>query len=248
MKALVFFLFCFSSSIYADLISLEPQHNAPNSFVKFGNLKKYYESVNKKNNYLLKFTGEVNVIYTPFSNYSEKFSDLYESKYALIGHSKFYDRKIPEERIKSYAREVKASVVLVSAERMTTNQYSSNDDLNELDHGYSYFFTFWQKSNAWNQPNILGIQIGEIPREEKTIYQRNTGNYVSAVIKNSRAYYSNILIGDVIIAINGYEVLNKQAFSSIKNRELDKSKTLNLTILRIVNNVLTEVQIPLNFK
>lgn len=84
--------------------------------------------------------------------------------------------------------------------------------------------------------------MSEIPRDKKTLYQRNTGVYVQLVVKNSRAYYSNILPGDVIIALNDLDILTPASFDLIKEKELKNTKTLNLTILREVNGTLKRLK------
>lgn len=229
---------------------LRPSTEIVTSPAKVSNLRKYYKpnlAIAKNNIDLLNPKGKVEIINSSLSNYSENILNLYENHNVLMGQSEFNDRKLSENVIKNYAMELGASVVLVASQEVTTNPYSESDDLNELDAGYFYHISFFGKTDYSNKPNILGIQMSEIPRDKKTLYQRNTGVYVQLVVKNSRAYYSNILPGDVIIALNDLDILTPESFDLIKEKELKNTKTLNLTILREVNGTLKEVKIPVSF-
>ena len=228
---------------------LRPSTEIVTSPVKVSNLRKYYKpnpNIAKNNIDLVNPNGKVEIINVSPSSYSENVLYLYENQYVLMGESKFNDRKLSENSIKTYAREVGASVVVVVSQGITENPYSESDDLNELDTGYFYHISFFGKTDYSNKPNILGIQMSEIPRDKKTLYQRNTGVYVQLVVKNSRAYYSNILSEDVIIALNGIDTFTPESLILIKEKELKKTKTLNLTILRVVNGAIKEVQIPVS--
>lgn len=167
--------------------------------------------------------------------------------YQPIGYSEFKDRALPDSAFTTQANKIGAQKVLVTKQGKTTVTYYSDDDLNNLDHGYHYAVIFYVKSNFQKEPHALGITITDIPLEKTKNYQRNTGSYVTNVIKGSRAYTSNILIEDVITTINGREVLDARSFDKIKNEELEKDRTLNFSITRIVNNEAREVQIPVSF-
>lgn len=260
MKPLILFISFISISAYADVVTLEssqqyttkpsPSIQALASSTKVSNLRKYYKpnpAITKNNIDLVNSNGKVEIINSSLSTYSENVLDLYENQYILMGESEFNDRKLSEKLIKNYAKEVGASVVVVVSQGVTYNPYSESDDLNELDTGYLHHISFFGKTDAWNKPNMLGIQMSEIPRDKKILYQRNTGTYVSLVLKESRAYYSNILVGDVIIALNGFDTFTPESLNLIKDQELKKAKTLNLIILRVVNGTVKEFQIPVHF-
>lgn len=263
MKALIFLFLFFSVSIYADYshpddysdqrdaytVKLRPSPQTP-PHARVNNLRKYYNpnpSIAKHNINLMKPGGKVEIKNSSISNYPEMLFNLYENQYVLMGESEFKDREISETLIKNYAMEVGSSIVVVASQDITLNQYYESDDLNELDTGYFYHIGFFGKTDYLNQPDKLGIQMTEIPRDKKTLYQRNTGTYVWLVVKNSRAYYSNILIGDVIIKVNGFDTLTPESFNLVKEKELKKTKKMNLTILRLVNDNLKEMEVPVSF-
>lgn len=167
--------------------------------------------------------------------------------YRAIGYSEFKDRKLPDATFIEQAKKVGALKVLVYKEGITEVAYSSYDDLNNLDYGYGYYVVFYVKDGGFDNRNSLGIAYDDIPIEKTKVYQRNTGAYVLSVVKGSKAYVSNILVDDVITAINNRRVLGSEDLSRIGAAELKKSKTLNFTITRIVNNEPREVQIPVSF-
>ncbi len=51
----------------------------------------------------------------------------------------------------------------------------------------------------------------------------------------------------MIVSINGIGVFGTKDFNKVKNAELEKTKTLNLKILRIVKGDLKEIEIPISF-
>lgn len=170
-----------------------------------------------------------------------------EKGYSVIGTSQFSDRKLPDNLAIAQAKKVGASLVVIDTLATSNNSYTSDDDLNNLDVAYQYAVFFLAIDNSWKKPNTIGIRMGEIPLDRKSIYQRNTGVYVSEIIKNSRAYYANIINGDVIIGINNIPVYEPEQFNQLKEQELLKAKTITFTILRPVNGDLREIQIPVNF-
>lgn len=178
----------------------------------------------------------------------ESESSLIQSQgYQPIGYSEFKDRALPDSVFITQAKKIGAQKVLVYKQGATTVTYYSDDDLNNLDYGYYYAVIFYVKSSFFNKPNALGLSIDEIPLEKTKLYQRNTGGYVVNVVKNSRAYTSNIVVEDVITAINDKKLLKVEDFNQIKDAELKNNKTLNLTIIRLINNEPKEIQIPVSF-
>ncbi|HAV5309564.1 TPA: PDZ domain-containing protein, partial [Acinetobacter baumannii] len=117
---------------------------------------------------------------------------------------------------------------------------------NNLDFIYYYKVTFFAKFKT-NSADRIGLRADLIPIDYRSIYQRNTGVYVQGIIRDSKAYNANILAGDVIVSINGIGVFGTKDFNKVKNAELEKTKTLNLKILRIVKGDLKEIEIPISF-
>jgi len=226
--------------------------DANNGYSQSGvsNVSKYYKPIElnkgiKQNLEYLKPSEKVELIYR--NDIHQGINYVLSSGYRLVGHSEFLDRTLADSVFIAQAKKVGAQRVLIHKQGVTQSSYGVEDDLNNLNHGYHYYAAFFVKDNFFKEPNALGLSFGDIPLEKTKLYQRNTGAYVFSVIQNSRAYTSNILVEDVITAINDKKVLKREDVNQIKDAELKKSKTLNFTITRIVNNEPREVQIPVSF-
>lgn len=214
------------------------------------NVTKFYKPLDwsqtdKQNFEYLKSTEAVKV--TEDNDLDKAYSLMLTNGYSLLGRSEFNDRTLPNSVFISQAKKLGASHVIIYKESTSAVQYSINDDLNDLDYAYLYVSDFYVKNNSFNKPNILGVNHGEIPLEKRNQFQRNTGAYINNVIRDSRAYFANIILGDVVIAVNGKEIRVNEDFNRIKDSELKTTRNLNLTIIRLVNNEPKEIQIPVSF-
>ena len=239
-----------------------------NNSVSTSNVSKYYYSANwqedqKQNFEYLKPGEQVQVLEVAPGLESYQ---LYNAQgYSAIGQSIFRDWDVPKDSLISQAKKVGATFVTFSKYADSSITYSVKDNLNNLANTvnpknlatiidpnnlgiiYSYEVLFYVKDNYTKTPNAFGFRFTEIPLEKRKTYQRNTGSYVENVVAGSRAYKANVLIEDVIIAINGNPISTLNDFSEIKEKELKKTKVLELKILRLVNNELRELNIPVNF-
>ncbi len=59
----------------------------------------------------------------------------------------------------------------------------------------------------------LGVNSVPLPDEVRSKLQRNTGVHVPIVVRGTTAFKSNVLEGDVIVAINGADVTDPKSFS-----------------------------------
>lgn len=171
---------------------------------------------------------------------------LLEQDFIIIGVSEFSDWNLSKNNIIQQARKVGAKIVIVNKHSSSTVSYTRKDDPNNLDFIYYYKVTFFAKFKT-NSADRIGLRADLIPIDYRSIYQRNTGVYVQGIIRDSKAYNANILAGDVIVSINGIGVFGTKDFNKVKNAELEKTKTLNLKILRIVKGDLKEIEIPISF-
>lgn len=213
------------------------------------NVAKFYQPVNWKQNEkktfeYLKPGEDVEVIET--SNEKETYQLLSEEGYIVIGYSDFKDTKISNATLIAQARKVGAQVVTSFRHGYSISVSVGQQDPNKLDTIYNYSVIFYVKSNL-SEPGRLGFVSRSIPMDKRSTYQRNTGEYVDLVYKGSRAYKANIIPGDVIIAVND-TMVDHDDFIKIKELELKKTKTLNLRIIRLVNNELKEIVIPISFE
>ncbi|EWS96843.1 hypothetical protein BG00_17150 [Pseudoalteromonas sp. SCSIO_11900] len=59
-----------------------------------------------------------------------------------------------------------------------------------------------------NQKYKFGVLFNDLTPAQRTQYERNTGVLINVVIEDSPAFYSNVLAGDVLIAVDGAAVKN----------------------------------------
>jgi hypothetical protein len=79
---------------------------------------------------------------------------------------------------------------------------------------YDNQITFWRKRGA----NALGAYCDYVPDEMRQQLQRNTGAFVVALEAGSAAFVANILIGDIIVAVNGVPVNTPADLGSVSTR------------------------------
>lgn len=221
-----------------------------NNSVDTSNVSKYYNSVDwlvdaKKSLKYLKPGEQVQVL--EVSPGLESYKSYSAQGYAAIGQSIFRDWDVSKDSLINQAKKVGATFVTFSKYTESIVSYTKSDDPNNLGFIYNYEVLFYVKDESFKNPNTFGIQMNSIPLEKRRTYQRNTGVYVLNVVEGSRAYNANVLLEDVIIAINGNPISTLNDFFEIKEKELKKTKVLNLKILRLVNNELKELNIPVNF-
>lgn len=171
--------------------------------------------------------------------------NLISKGYVSIGASKFSASKTSEKLALDQAKKLKATYILTLTEPANNEMfYRRGDDLNKLDWAYDYIAVYGVKDKILSNL-ILGITIRDLNSEEKKQFQRNTGGLVDSVYENSRAYIANILKNDVITHINQTPLIRNKEFLLIRDKELQQSKTLNFSILRLVNGQLKELIIPI---
>ena len=237
---------------------LDDSYIASTKTVSTTNVSKFYHSVEwredaKKSFEYLKQGEQVQVLEVLPG--LDSYNSYNEQGYAVIGQSIFRDWDLPKDSLIAQAKKVGATFVTFSKYSESSVTYSTTNDPknlalidpNNLAIIYNYEVLFYVKDNYVKNPNTLGIRIRNITVEKRKTYQRNTGAYVEHVVQGSKAYNANVLNEDVIIAINDNPILTGDDFLNIKEKELKKTKVLNLKILRLVNNELKELNIPVNF-
>lgn len=210
------------------------------------NIAKYYKPTEFRVN-LESLESKENIKIYDLTDTLVDFASLAEQGYEVLGTSKFMDRQIIKSDIIKQAKKVGSSLVLVKETTDSTIYYRKGDDPKNFDIIYDYVITFYGKYDFSKKLNMLGINIQTIPIEARSLFQRNTGVYVANVIINSKAFNANVLRGDVIVSINGIELLRPEDLDTLKNEQLAKTKTLTLKILRIVKGDLKEIEIPISF-
>ena len=69
-----------------------------------------------------------------------------------------------------------------------------------------YLFVPYEKS--YIQKPKIGIEYRDLDSSDRLKAKRNTGAYITVVYEKSAAFYANLARGDIIIEINGIEILD----------------------------------------
>ena len=104
----------------------------------------------------------------------------------------------------------------------------------------NYFASYW----AARSPDRmrLGVNPVPLPDEIRQRLQRNTGVFVPIVIRGTPAFRANVLEGDVIVKINGIDVIDPKGFSDQLTQF--EGQAVELSILR--GNDQLAVKVALN--
>lgn len=92
---------------------------------------------------------------------------------------------------------------------------------------YDYYATYWIKG----RPPIVGIRPRNLSTDERQRLGTNKGIVVMAVVTGSPAFKADILKGDIVMKVNGQDILSVQNFYHTIVPPL-QGKTAVLTILR----------------
>ena len=89
-----------------------------------------------------------------------------------------------------------------------------------------YFASYWAKRD----PNKihLGCNYGPLPDDLRRKLERNTGVVVSIVVRGTPAFKANILEGDVLLKLNGKDVIDVQSLSAVLNELAGQQVTFDL--------------------
>ena len=147
--------------------------------------------------------GELSVNETNDINQDSK--NLFAKGYVILGHISFKDYNWGKKYVRELCEHKKmASVCLytqkfVSADTsviygnvLTTNWYK----------GTIYFFAKLTAAE-WQKRTNIGFLPADLTDQQRQQYKRNTGVIADIVYKGSKAYYANLLKGDLIIRVNG---------------------------------------------
>tara|TARA_R110002072_G_C7832012_1_gene524243 strand:- start:71 stop:898 length:828 start_codon:yes stop_codon:yes gene_type:complete len=78
----------------------------------------------------------------------------------------------------------------------------------------------------------FGLGNDDLPQDLRLKLQRNTGSIISIVFENSPAFYANLFPGDVIISIDGVNIINADHAVKIMNSVPSNQKKSEFVILR----------------
>lgn len=88
----------------------------------------------------------------------------------------------------------------------------------------------------------FGVQFNDLTPDQRAQFERNTGVLINVVIEDSPAFYSNVLAGDVLIAVDGHLVKNAQHAMKLMGGVSPDKKSSELTVIRNGTEKEIEVQ------
>jgi hypothetical protein len=91
-----------------------------------------------------------------------------------------------------------------------------------------FFASYWAKQDPTKMR--LGIRYLPLPDDVRNRLQRNTGVFVPIVVQGTPAFRANILEGDVIVKVNGQDVIDTPGFE--KQLTAFAGKTVEFSIIR----------------
>ena len=131
--------------------------------------------------------------------YSEKYTDTRNEIYSIpLTNNHYYSDS--NGYMHSY-----------STTSFMTNSYSVNR------YNYDVYF-FVPYSQSYIKAPKIGIEFRNLDSADRIKLQRNTGVLVDVGYENSPAFFANLSRGDVIIEINGENILNVDIYRSVSSK------------------------------
>ena len=180
-------------------------------------------------------------------------SKIIKRGYRIIGQSSFIG-KTDASLVRDTATSIGANVVLLSVKYRNTESGTATFSLPSVydntprekinvpynNDKYEYRALFFKKI----KPLTLGINMVPIPAEITTLIKRNRGVMVEIVFDESPAFFADLVVGDVIIAINDKEINNVDELNRLI--QLNKGQKTQFTIIRSGQTTPEDIFINLN--
>ena len=179
-------------------------------------------------------------------------SKIIKRGYNIIGESSFIG-ETDASLVRVTATAIGANVVLLSVKYRNTESGTNTIYLPSFDNTprkkydvsynkdkYEYRALFFKKM----KPLTLGITMVPIPAEITTLIKRNRGVMVQIVFDESPAFFADLVVGDVIIAINDKEINNVDELNRLIL--LNKGQKTQFTIIRSGQTTPEDIFINLN--
>ena len=167
------------------------------------------------------------------SNISNDLFGYLSRRYIIIGESGWNgpSAEIVNE-IKQHSKNIGATIALYSIEytdtRTTTSYYQGTGGTYSV---RRYDFTVYFLVEFTDDVGF-GLNLVNLNDRIRQEYQRNTGAFVHIVYTDTPAFYANIIRNDIIISINGNEILN----ANDGWRIIDNFKKGDLIRMEVIRN------------
>lgn len=166
----------------------------------------YYTSEKNLPDVNTRLSGE-EAAYYRIENLKQDSNKLLNDGYVLLGKLAFTDNLAERYVGEICKRKTTAYVCLYSREFFDSSVGSIYGNVYTIN-SYKFNIYFFGKMTAeeWQKRLSWGFLPADLTDSQRQEYQRNTGIIADIVYKNSKAYYANLLQGDLIIRINGKPV------------------------------------------
>jgi membrane-associated protease RseP (regulator of RpoE activity) len=163
----------------------------------------------------------------------DKEKKLLENKYACQGFSVFNKYGNMDQLI-VHAQKIRAENVVIATSVNPTG-WRVQQGTGGTTYATETYASFW---NKLKKPPRLGIYCNDLRDTDKKKAETNKGVVVTIVIKNTPAYNNDIVIGDIILKVNGDKVIDSDNF--IEKIKKIKGSEVELEIFR-KDRIITKV-------
>jgi hypothetical protein len=94
---------------------------------------------------------------------------------------------------------------------------------------FSFLATYWKKIDV-TRVFSLGVRMRDLNTTERQVLQRNGGVAVEVVVRDTPAFRSNILVGDILLALQGLSIESAVQFNQLISQH--RGKEVRLDIVR----------------
>lgn len=183
-------------------------------------------------------------------NLQEDSRKLAEDGYTLLGRTGFNDVETDDALALKHGQAVGAEVVLLWRRFTGAYQHVSTSVVPDMSTGivtdsqgrsvsvttygqrsevdtyytrhYDYIALYW----ARRLPDPLGVDLRDLSVEERQKLRSNQGAVIETVVKRTPAFFANLIVGDVITAIDGVPVVDAAQAATLLEQRRGKKVVL----------------------
>ena len=175
-------------------------------------------------------------------NFENDIKALQEKHYIVIGYSSFNGSLEDTKNAAAQAKVIGATIVLTNSEytdTQTTNSAIIIPNTQTTYYGDTVVpFTTHQRRFDQNAVYLVrstkkfryGISIADLNTEKRAEIERNTGVLIDMVFEDTPAFYSNVIAGDILISVDGQNIINVEHAEDI----LKYSGNSEYSILKVI--------------
>lgn len=150
---------------------------------------------------------------------------------AVLGYAEIVGPEVDPEILagaaKEYAEKLRAKNALFSMEVDGMNSLISGDFV----YDYTFVFLSDMSEDMKTKNAKAGFQVRDMTDSDRRLYGRNYGAVVDIVFEGSKAFYNNVVQGDLVIDVNGFTVYGREDFNKYLSL-VDEGENLVLKVIR----------------